>query len=353
MPDNTSTTRPAFPSRRFVEELLLRDYEIPIGIIMTDLEGTVTHWGGFASVLYGWSELDAIGSSIVDLNVGPLDVDAANQIMASLSKGEPWSGTFTTRRKDGSSLTVNVLDLPVLGDDGEIVGIVGFSREESEQFVESLTALDELRDLADRLDEVRQAEQQRIAAELHDHLSQPIAMMATEVLKVARECDRDADAVALERIGRTLQASLRTLQNICSSLRPPGLDEFGVHLALESLLESWSTGSGIAIDSFIDDDISLLDPQIAEVIVQVITEALANIERHAGATSARVTIEVDGYVCSVAVTDDGVGCTGAPGFGIRLMIERARRVGGRLEIGPRTDGAPGTRLALDLPVSMR
>ena len=55
----------------------------------------------------------------------------------------------------------------------------------------------------------------------------------------------------------------------------------------------------------------------------------------------------------IVMAYDGVGCTGAPGFGIRLMIERARRVGGRLEIGPRTDGVSGTRLLLDLPVAMR
>lgn len=349
----TTGTYSAFPSRRFVEEILLRDAEIPLGIIMTDAAGIVTHWNDYAMHLYGWSRDEAIGQSIVELNVGPADEAMANEIMASLSSGDSWSGTFDCRRKDGSSITINILDVPVLGDDGSVVGIVGFSREVVEQFLETLQALDELRSLADRFDEVRREEQQRIAAQLHDHLSQPIAMMATESLKFARQCDSDRDAAQFERIGRTLQEALRTLQTVCGALRPPGLDEFGPMLAIENLLESWAASSGVAMESMIDPAISRLDAPIAEVVIQVLTEALANVERHARATHATVDLTVEGELVTLLVGDDGNGYSGEPGFGIRLMTERSRRVGGRLQLARHTDSRCGTLLSLSVPVTAR
>lgn len=341
-------------SRRFIEEVLLKGNDVPLGIIVTDNAGVVHLWNDFARVLYGWTPEEAIGSDIIALNVGPTDESIAQEIMEAVVAGEPVSGTFDCRRKDGSILTINFLNVPVLDDAGdEVVGVAGFSREVVEQFTETLKSLEELRGLADRMDEIRAEEQQRIAAQLHDHLSQPIAMMATEALRLARNLDRDADAAAVERIGRTLQDSLRTLQNICSSLRPPGLDEFGPMLAIENLLETWAASSGVTLESAIDPAIDDLDPSLAEVAIRIITEALANIERHARATSAVVEIAVDGQLCSTTITDDGIGYGGRPGFGVRLMTERVRRVGGKLSIEAIAAPGHGTVVALTLPTTTR
>lgn len=343
----------AFPSRRFVEEILLRDGEIPLGIVMTDPAGLVTHWNEFASHLFGWTRDEAIGQPVIELNVGPLDEAQAVEIMERLGGGESWSGTFDCRRKDGSTITVNVLDVPVLGDDGEVVGIVGFSREVVEQFTDTLKALDELRDLANHLDEVRREEQQRISAQLHDQLSQPIAMMATEALRLARNCADGDDAQHIERIGRTLQDALATLQSICTSLRPPGLDEFGPTLAIETAIDAWSATNGVSLDAAIDPELDLVDPTAAEVVVQIITEALANVERHARATRVVVEVTVDGPVCTATIADDGIGYGDAPGFGVRLMTERARRVGGKFAISGLEPPEHGTHVTLAVPVRVR
>lgn len=356
MPDATtriSSGRAGLLSSRFIDEVLLRELTVPLGIIASDNDGIVTRWNEFATVLYGWTAEEAIGRPIMDLNVGPTDESIAIDIMKAVVAGEPVSGTFDCRRKDGSIVTINFLNVPILDDCGEIVGIVGFSREVVEQFIETLKSLDELRDLADHLDEVRRDEQQRIAAQLHDQLSQPIAMMATEALRVARSCDRDADALRFERIGRTLQDALRTLQSICTSLRPPGLDEYGPAMALETMLEAWPASSGVSLETAIDPAVDEIHPVIAEVVVQVVTEALANIERHAGATHAIVEVFVDGPVCITTVTDDGVGYRGRPGFGVRLMTERTRRVGGKMSIEPAPSPGRGTIVSVTLPTTSR
>ena len=85
-------------------------------------------------------------------------------------------------------------------------------------------------------------------------------------------------------------------------------------------------------------------------------ESLTNVVRHAGASSATVTVAADGDTLLVEVTDDGPGAPGAGnGNGTRQgivgMRERARALGGTLEAGPRPEG--GFRVSARLPTGGR
>jgi len=88
-------------------------------------------------------------------------------------------------------------------------------------------------------------------------------------------------------------------------------------------------------------------------VLQIVREALTNVEKHAGARS--VTVELAGGAdgsLGVAIEDDGVGiATGtspAQHFGLDIMRDRAGLLGGSIELGRRGDG--GTRVALRVPV---
>jgi signal transduction histidine kinase len=87
----------------------------------------------------------------------------------------------------------------------------------------------------------------------------------------------------------------------------------------------------------------------------VLTEALANVQRHAGASTVEVRLEIEGDRLTLAIEDDGVGFSvgdvGGPGdghFGLTLMRERARGAGGRLTV--RSAAGQGTGVALQVPV---
>ena len=97
------------------------------------------------------------------------------------------------------------------------------------------------------------------------------------------------------------------------------------------------------------------EPEAAAVVLRVLGEALANVERHAGA-GARASSPSTGRTARLALTveDDGRGLgaldDGGPGdghFGIALMRERAASIGGRLAVGPGAAG--GTRVRLEVP----
>ena len=102
-------------------------------VIATDLNGTIIYWNSFAEQLYGWTPEEALGASILDLTP-PADMrDLANEIMAHLLEGKSWSGELLVRKKDGSVFPAMVTDSPILGKDGELIGIVGVSVDISER----------------------------------------------------------------------------------------------------------------------------------------------------------------------------------------------------------------------------
>jgi PAS domain S-box-containing protein len=102
---------------------------VDLAVIATDADGVVTTWNVRAETLYGWTRGEAIGRHIAELTVPPESRRTAEEIMATLGRGEAWQGQFRLRRKDGSLFTAFVKDSPILDEDGELIGIVGVSIE--------------------------------------------------------------------------------------------------------------------------------------------------------------------------------------------------------------------------------
>ncbi|HEX6712629.1 MAG TPA: LuxR C-terminal-related transcriptional regulator [Thermoleophilaceae bacterium] len=102
---------------------------VDLAVIATDADGVVMTWNARAESLYGWTREEALGCHISELTV-PADAQkTAEEIMASLQRGESWQGSFRLRRKDGSRFTAFVKDSPILNDEGRLIGIVGVSIE--------------------------------------------------------------------------------------------------------------------------------------------------------------------------------------------------------------------------------
>ncbi len=95
-------------------------------VIATDTQGTVLCWNGAAERLYGWPAAEAVGRDITEVTVPEVSRQAADEIMAALRDGRPWSGGFPVRRRGGEVLHALVTDSGVYRD-GELVAIVGAS----------------------------------------------------------------------------------------------------------------------------------------------------------------------------------------------------------------------------------
>jgi PAS domain S-box-containing protein len=107
---------------RFQARLLDSVHEAVIG---TDPSGIVLYWNRFAEGLYGWTAEEAVGRNILELTPAEEVVSDAEDALARLRRGEPWSGEITLRHRDGSTFCAYVSDAPVYDDADRLVAIVG------------------------------------------------------------------------------------------------------------------------------------------------------------------------------------------------------------------------------------
>jgi PAS domain S-box-containing protein len=98
-------------------------------VVGTDQNGTVTYWNSAAEELYGWPAAEAIGKSIAALLIPPERLDEADEVLAGLAAGNPWSGEFDMRRRDGTPITAYINVSPMWDDRGNLTGLVGVSTD--------------------------------------------------------------------------------------------------------------------------------------------------------------------------------------------------------------------------------
>jgi signal transduction histidine kinase len=236
---------------------------------------------------------------------------------------------------------------------------------------ENAQALD---DLSRRLDDlgstprpgapsVRQAldqERARLARALHDELGQELAglkmdlhWMRTQVAPAPTPPGTDV-AHRVETMMGSLERLIQSVRSIASDLRPAVLDQLGFVAAIESHAAEWERQTGLRCQVGVSGAGILLDRDAATAALRVVQEALSNVQRHARATHAAVSITRTAQVLTITVADDGRGISeqdavSRESLGLIGMRERADLLGGTLAIGRRRSG--GTAVTLTVPVS--
>jgi signal transduction histidine kinase len=196
-------------------------------------------------------------------------------------------------------------------------------------------------------------ERLRLAAEIHDGLAQDLALAMRELSLLESHPAEDLAGASAERLREAVASAHRVVRARLEDLMvsvPLG----GVQAAVEEICARRSLKlpleletSGPAVD---------VAPETVAVVVRVLTEALTNAERHARARRIAVRLQLEDDRLGLVVADDGAGFAvddaGGPGeghFGLTLMRERARSVGGRLSVESAV--GEGTRVGLRVPVA--
>lgn len=206
------------------------------------------------------------------------------------------------------------------------------------------------------------AERLRIARELHDVLAHGIATINVQAAVAAHVLhDRPQHAEqALRTIKQTSREALRELRDILGVLRQagdveprapsPGLAQ------LDTLLEG-AHDAGVSARVVVSGARRPLPASVDLAAYRIVQESLTNVVRHAGRTSALVGIAYDRDAVEIVVQDDGIDrppsappARRAAGHGIPGMRERARALGGELEVGPLAGG--GFRVRAHLPIAV-
>ncbi len=197
------------------------------------------------------------------------------------------------------------------------------------------------------------AERNRLALELHDAVSQKLFSVVLTAEAAGTLLDRDDGAARekVERVQGLAREALEELRSLILELRPPDLARDGLGGALRKHLEVLRPLHGAEIELDLDAAASAGQPRDHDVL-RIAQEAAQNALRHAGATRVTVRLRSLDDGLELAVVDDGVGfdpddpALRARRLGLTSMEERARRIGGRLEI--RSAAGAGTAVRLEV-----
>ncbi len=196
----------------------------------------------------------------------------------------------------------------------------------------------------------REEERSRLSRELHDNVGPTLAGTRLQIESVRSALPADFTGTALmDRAIQGIDEALRTLRRVVHGLRPPELDALGLSGALRELAVFLS-GPSLRVETALSPDMSALSKSVEVAAYRIVAEALTNVVRHARATRAEITVQLDGARLVVQVLDDGVGVppdATRHGMGLRFMAQRAREIAG--EFSYRSDEA-GTAVRAVLPV---
>lgn len=201
-----------------------------------------------------------------------------------------------------------------------------------------LSSRENLKRLSKNIIAFQEKEKAQVARELHDHLGQVLTALRIDAVwceKFINKIDADAAKRAL-RMCTLIDETINDVRDMAYRLRPRVLDDLGLTAALESLLSEFERRSNVSC-VFKTDAIPDIDDTLSTALYRIAQEAVTNALRHSNATTVELSLysDTDGIV--LEIQDDGCGFElktppSATGFGLEGMKERAKLVGGKLEI---------------------
>jgi signal transduction histidine kinase len=210
----------------------------------------------------------------------------------------------------------------------------------------------ELMDIAQHLQRVREDERGHLARELHDELGGLLTTAKLDIARVRKRVEGAGVEVAetLQHLGQTLDAGIALKRRIIEDLRPSSLDGLGLQRTLEIQCEEFAQRAEVRVQAQIAD--LKLDPERALAVYRVLQEALTNIAKYAQASEVRVLFEPSGDRALLRVADDGRGFEVQQerkgGHGLAGMRFRMRSCGGDFAL--RSAPGQGTTIEATLPL---
>ena len=327
---------------------------IPSIVVVVDREGMIVDNGvdaaraavneAFRTAL-GWPDEEIVGTSVLEL-IDPDDGYFARMAIASAANGVA-SGQRETRwhRADGEHLVVSWTATPVADVTGREPSLVLLSgndvterRRQEEEIRASRTRIIEAADEARRV----------LERNLHDGAQQRLVALSVSLrLAESRATSDPAATEAIIRAAREeLAAALEELRELARGIHPAVLTDRGLAAAVEALVIRTPIPVTVHVPS------ERLPPPIEAAAYYVVSEAVTNIVKYAGATTIDVTVVAGDDWVTVTVADDG--CGGADpeaGTGIRGLRDRVAALDGTLHVDSPTDR--GTRIVAEIPLAPR
>ena len=210
----------------------------------------------------------------------------------------------------------------------------------------NVALVEELQRSRQRLVTSQDETRRRLERDLHDGAQQRLVTLSLDLRMARARADASGDVELTTRLDaaeQELARSLAELRELARGIHPAILTQNGLGAALRSLAER----SAVPVELRSAPE-RRLPPEIEATAYFFVSEALANVTKHAEASRAWIAAEDGGERLTIEVRDDGVGGAALNGgSGLRGLADRVEAVGGRVDV--RSDPGEGTVVRAEIP----
>jgi signal transduction histidine kinase len=221
--------------------------------------------------------------------------------------------------------------------------------------VQATSTEEALRHLSGQLVSIQEAERQRIARELHDDLSQRMAILSIELQQLDQAMPKQKGKLraCLREMWVKAQEISAEINRLSYQLHPPKLEHLGLIAAVKDYCAGVSGHQGLSVEFRPQGFPAVVPKDVALCVFRVVQESLHNVIKHSGAPQALVELTKTDHEVHLRVSDQGRGFDVASavskgGLGLLGMRERLRLVGGELSVG--SHPSHGTEISASIPL---
>jgi len=265
----------------------------------------------------------------------------------SFDSREAFPAEYRLRRQDGEYRWLLDRGVPRFNPDGTFAGYIGSCLDVTERKL----AEEALASIGRRLIEAHEQERAWIGRELHDDISQSLALLAVELDRHNKQPSSSSQVI--ERVQGRIAEISRDVQALSHRLHSSKLDYLGLAAAANSFCNELSAQTGVQIRFKYSGIPRDLPKEVSLCLFRVLQESLQNAVKHSEVK--QFTVELYGSPGSIEllVQDEGVGfeeeeAMASKGLGLISMRERLQMVNGHFSIESRIGG--GTTVRASVPV---
>jgi PAS domain S-box-containing protein len=301
---------------------------------------------------YAGRSSDAAVDKLQAMVLHPDEAERCREVYEkAFEQREPFQLEHRLRRHDGEYRWVVTAGVPRYNADGSFVGYIGTSVDITER------KLAEAALVSQKLIEAHEEEKTRIARELHDDISQRIALLSMQLGILKQSLPASATDLQQEigEMDRQLGDLASDIHALSHGLHSAKLELIGLKAAVAGFCKELSNRHGVTIDVHFENIPKTLPPEISLCLYRVLQEALQNVVKHSVSRRAQVSLNGQISTINLTVKDSGHGfdpheAMRGPGLGLTSMKERLKVVGGQLFI--HSQRGHGTTIHAVAPLSL-
>jgi PAS domain S-box-containing protein len=301
---------------------------------------------------FGKTRQALLGTKFLDLIPASAVEGARKHVMSLIENPRVVAYEHEALLPDGHIGWQQWVDHAIFDDNGKVVEFQGIGRD----ITERKRAEEEIQALAGRLLSAQEEERRWVARELHDDVTQRLAVLAIEMAKLERQLSNRQQTLRqqLHNLHEQVVTLSADVHGLSRKLHPSILEDLGLVDALASESFRLSEHRGLRVVFTHAHVPEVIPRHIALCLYRIAQEALHNILKYARAQEVQVNLTGKGDGLRLRLYDDGVGfdlthARRKGGLGLASMRERLRLIDGRLTI--RTRPGTGTHIEVWVPLT--